>query len=101
MINSLDILWIVLAFCALWFTAFLCWAIYHVAMVMRRVHLALDEARHVLVKIESAINGVKDKIDHHGKMVNTLANMAGAAAGTAFRSVKKKWDDKEDKEEKE
>ncbi|NQV12035.1 hypothetical protein HQ524_01605 [Candidatus Uhrbacteria bacterium] len=94
MIDSLDILWIVLAFCALWFTAFLCWAIYHVAMVMRRVHLALDEARHVLVKIESAINGVKDKLDHHGKLIDAFANVATAAAGSALRTVKKQWDEK-------
>lgn len=97
MINSLDILWIVLAFCALWFTAFVCWAIYHVAMVMRRVHLALDEARHVLVKIESAINGVRDKLDHHGRLVDALANVAVSTAGSALRTVKKKWDDKETK----
>lgn len=95
MIDSLDILWIVLAFCALWFTAFVCWAIYHVAMVMRRVHLALDEARHVLVKIESAINGVKDKLDHHAKLIDAVAQVAASAAGSALRTVKKKWDAKD------
>ncbi len=91
--DTLDILWIVLAFSALWFTAFLCWAIYHIAMVARRIHLVLDEARHVLAKIETAISGVRDKMDSHAKIFDTVASMAGSAA----RSAKRKWDEKHNK----
>lgn len=76
--SSLEILWIVLAFCALWVTAFLCWAVYHIAMVARNIHLVLDDAKHALGQIEVAITNVKEKIDHHAKLLDPLVALAGS-----------------------
>ena len=84
MTTTLEILWIVLAFCALWVAAFLCWAIYHIAMVARNIHLVLDEARHGIAQVEAAIAKVHDKLEHHAKILDPLV----ALAGSVVREVK-------------
>lgn len=84
--TTLEILWIVLAFCALWVTAFLCWAVYHIAMVARNIHLVLDEAKRGILQIEHAIAGVKEKMDHHAKILDPLI----AIAAGALKNSKKK-----------
>ena len=86
--TTLEILWIVLAFCALWITAFICWAVYHVAMVARNIHIVLDEAKMALAQIEAAIAGVKEKMDHHAKILDPLI----AIAGKVIRETKKDKD---------
>lgn len=88
MISTLEILWIVLAFCALWMTAFVCWAIYHIAMVARNIHLVLDEAKQALHQIENAITGVKEKMEHHATLLDPLI----ALAGQAIKNLKHKDD---------
>lgn len=75
--TSLEILWIVLAFCALWITAFICWAVYHIAMVARNIHIVLDDAKHALAQIETAIAGVKEKMEHHAKILDPIIAIAG------------------------
>ena len=90
MISTLEILWIVLAFCALWVTAFICWAVYHIAMVARNIHFVLSDAKHALAQIENAITGVKEKMEHHSKLLDPLIALAGGAIAKAKKKEKKK-----------
>ncbi|MEK7530208.1 MAG: hypothetical protein AAB570_04790 [Patescibacteria group bacterium] len=77
MTSTLDIFWIVLAFCVLWVAAFLCWALYHIAMIARKVHFVVDEVKTTLEQIENAIHGVKEKIAEHASLLNPLVALAG------------------------
>ncbi len=61
--SSQDILFIVLAFCALWFTAFICWLLYQVAMILRNANLMISELRDKIGKVESALTSIKDRIE--------------------------------------
>ena len=88
MSTGLEILWIVLAFCALWVTAFLCWAIYHIAMVARRIHLVLDEAKTMLAQIEAAIGSLRDKVEHHAKLLDPLVGLAGSVVKHVIQDKK-------------
>jgi len=83
--EALDIFWIVLSFCLLWITAFVCWVIYHIAMVARKIHVALDETKNVLAQIESGIAGMKAKMEHYSKILDPLV----ALAGSVVRDVKR------------
>ncbi len=78
MSSTLEILWIVIAFCALWVTAFFCWALYHIAMIARRVHIVMDDAKRALDQIEGAIHGVREKLDEHAGIIGSLVSLAGA-----------------------
>jgi hypothetical protein len=74
MLGSQDILFIVLAFCALWFTAFLCWFIYQVASLLRHVHGLIDEVKDRVVSLEDAIMSMKRKFDGNITMVSSIAD---------------------------
>ncbi len=84
--SSLEILWIVLAFSALWVAAFFCWALYHIAMVVRRVHQVLDDSRAALHHIKDGIAGLRENIERHARLLDPIVALAGSVA----REMKKK-----------
>lgn len=73
MLGSQDILFIVLAFCALWFTAFLCWLIYQAATLLRHVHGLVDEIKERVASLEDAVTSMKRKFDGNIAMVSGIA----------------------------
>jgi len=73
MLGSQDILFIVLAFCALWFTAFLCWLIYQAATLLRHVHGLVDEIKERVANLEEAVMSMKRKFDGNITMVSSMA----------------------------
>lgn len=74
MFDSLDILYIVVAFCILWLTAFVCWLIWQVAMMLKNVNDTLAEAREKLAMIEEAITGIRRKFDKATSGVGLLVD---------------------------
>ena len=74
MLESLDILFIVLAFCALWFTAFLCWLLFQAASLVKRIHGLVDELKEKVGRLEEAIAGMKKKFDGNIAMITSIAD---------------------------
>lgn len=74
MLESQDILYIVLAFCALWFTAFLCWLMYQVVTVVRHAHDVLSAAERKLDLLERSVTGIKAKFESGASMFMTVAD---------------------------
>ncbi|MBU0613965.1 hypothetical protein KJ766_01620 [Patescibacteria group bacterium] len=76
MFEAKDILFIVLAFCALWFTAFLCWFVYRAIVLIRGLHALLREVQFSFERVEQALNGIKSKFEsgtgHLGSMAEAL-----------------------------
>ncbi len=61
--TSKDILNIVLAFCVLWFTAFLCWALYYVITLLRDASRTVGEIKDRLHAIDDAVRGVRERFE--------------------------------------
>jgi len=74
MFQSQDILYIVLAFCALWITAFMCWLIWQVAMILKNVNDTMSEAREKMAKIEEAITAIRGKFEKATVGISFLAD---------------------------
>lgn len=55
-------MFLVFAFCVLWFTIFLCWALYYVIMFLRDI-------RHTSMAIRETASGVKEKLNSLGSGV--------------------------------
>ena len=72
MFGALDILYIVLAFCILWFTAAVFWLIWQVAMILRNVNETMTVAREKIAKIEAALSAIKSKFEHATGAVTAL-----------------------------
>jgi hypothetical protein len=80
MFYPLDILYIVLSFCALWFTAAVFWLIWQIATMFRNVNDAIAEGRQVMNKVEMALSGIQAKFD-------SVSSSLGAVVGLAARGV--------------
>ena len=74
MLGTQDILFIVLAFCALWFTAFLCWLLFQAAGLLKRLHGLVDELKTKLDNLESSIMGMKRKFDGNVALITGIAD---------------------------
>ena len=57
-----DILFIVLAFCVIWLTVFLCWLFYYCIKILRDTSKVIDSIQDRLRGIEEAVHMVKEKI---------------------------------------
>lgn len=73
MLEAKDILFMVLALCALWFTAFLCWALYQAATLMKRVHGLVDEVRSRVEELMDVVSTIRMRVEGH---VSSLSNIA-------------------------
>ncbi len=61
--TSKDILYIVLAFCSVWLTIFLCWALYYFAMTMKHANEVITEIRDKVHAIVKAVDYIREKMD--------------------------------------
>ena len=61
--SSKDILYLVLAFSILWFTAFVCWALYYVITILRDASNAVSEIRDRIAAIDDAVRAVREKVE--------------------------------------
>jgi len=78
--SSKDILFLVLAFCALWFTAFVCWALYYVITILRDASNAVSEIRDRIAAIDDAVRMVREKVE------SSLGSFGIAATGLKMLS---------------
>jgi uncharacterized membrane protein len=73
MFSPIDILYIVLSFCALWITLAVFWFIWQAATVLRNINVAVDETRVQISKIEGAISGIRNRFDAMTAPVSLVA----------------------------
>lgn len=62
--NSKDLLYIVLSFCVLWLTIFICWLIYYLVSILRNANEMVEELRERFRGIEDSIRSIRDKMEH-------------------------------------
>lgn len=74
MFEAKEILFIVLAFCAVWITLFVCWFIYQLAVVIKNLNDVLDEVKTQIERVEQALNGIKSKFDTGTGHLGTMAD---------------------------
>ncbi len=96
MFSPLDILYIVLAFCALWLTAGVFWLIWQVASIFRTVNDTVTQAQDTLCKIEDALAGIRAKFEHTSSVLGVVVD---ATSRVVEHVIDKKRDKKRRKEE--
>jgi len=90
MFEAKDILFIVLAFCALWFTAFMCWFVFQIAVVIKSVNDLLGEMKHQVGRLEQSLNGIKARFEHNTAHLSKMTDhMKDVAAGWKDNAMKK------------
>lgn len=81
--TSKDILYLVIAFCVLWVTVFLCWMFYYVTRILKNTNQIVEEFRSRLQILTEAINYVRGKVEN----IHSLLNMAGGGVAGVVKNV--------------
>ena len=76
--DAKDVLYLVLAFCVLWFTIFVCWLLYYFIAIMREMRGTARDFRERLQKIGSALEEIKEKF------TSSLSIFSGLADGVKY-----------------
>ena len=99
--SPLDILYIVLSFCVLWFTAAAFWFLWQLAQILKNVNDTVSDVRDKMHKMEQALSGIREKFDKASSLVGFGANTAAKAVEYVMEKKKKmeREMEKEDKEE--
>ncbi len=72
MFSPLEILYIVLAFCALWISAVVFWLLWQVASILRRANDTVTLVQETLSKMEVALDGIRRKFDSTGTALGAV-----------------------------
>lgn len=81
--TSKDILYLVIAFCVLWVTVFLCWMFYYVTRILKNANAIAEEFRSRLQILTEAINYVRGKVEN----IHSLLNLAGGGVAGMIKNV--------------
>lgn len=86
-ITPQDVLYLVISFCVIWITVFLCWTFYYLMRILRTTNQIIDEFRTRLQALTETINYVRGKVDHMSGLM-TLAT--GGVSELVKKMVSKK-----------
>lgn len=85
--SSKDILYLALAFCALWFTVFVCWALWYVISILRDASNVVEEVHDRVRAIDETIKSLREKIEHSAGYLGMMAT--GVKAIIAYMERRK------------
>ena len=75
-LSTKDILYIVIAFCILWLTIFLSWAVYYFAMILREAQKIIFDVRKKIELVDSLIKTLKEKLEHTSSYMKLFVESA-------------------------
>lgn len=79
--TSLDLLYIVIAFCILWLTIFTCWWLFYIVMIIRRVYQITKTIKEKLKLIDELTQNAKNKLEHASMYIDLAAQGIGKIVG--------------------
>jgi hypothetical protein len=71
--TSKDLLFVVLAFCALWLTVFLSWLLYYLIAIVRDAESLVKQVKCAVEKVDSLAHAVQDKMERSATSMTLIA----------------------------
>lgn len=88
--NSKDILYLVISFCVLWVTFFICWMFYYLMRLLRNANEIIEEFRVRLQTLLDTVNHIRSKVE---SLSNIMTLFSSGAGGLAKKIMTKKAND--------
>lgn len=98
MLQTKDLLYLVISFCIVWITVFLCWTFYYVMRLLRNTNQIVEEFRGRLQILTDTLNYIRGKVEHiSGLMTVAGGGVAELVKKTVEKKAKQWIDEKEEK----
>lgn len=91
--TSQDVLYLVISFCVLWLTVFLCWTFYYLMRLLRNANQIVEEFRTRLQVLTDTINYVRGKVEHISGLMTLASGGVGEYVKKAVSKKAKEWVD--------
>src|SRR3989338_2538005 len=88
--TSKDLLFVVLAFCILWFTVFVCWGLYYMITMLRNASKMTASIREKLELVDKILKLVKDKLEKGSNHMALISDSVIKLVGLAMEKQQKK-----------
>ena len=89
--STKDLLFVVLAFCVLWLTVFLSWALYYIIAILRDTESITRQVRRITERVEGIAETVHDKFSESLSFLGPVADMVkGAVAAKIGERLSKR-----------
>lgn len=92
--TSKDILYLVISFCVLWTTVFLCWMFYYVMRLLRNTNQIVEEFRVRLQSLTEAINYIRGKVEHMSGLMSLITDGAAGLVKNVISRKTAQWSEK-------
>lgn len=89
--TSKDILYLVIAFCIVWVTGFLCWTFYYVMRLLRNANKIVEELRVRLDELAEAIGYIRGKVEHISGLLTLASDGVTGLVKRAVTNKAKAW----------
>lgn len=89
--NPRDILYIVISFCIIWVTVFLCWMFYYAARLLKNFNQIVEELRVRLQSLSDMINGLHSKVEGLSVLLTGALGGAGAIVKKYVGNRVQRW----------
>lgn len=97
--SSKDILYVVLAFAALWVAIFLCWALFYVGKILKNANEVIEEVREFGNRADEAIRAIRDRMDGLAGTMGVVASGITKVVGRVIERKISAFTDSENDEE--
>jgi len=92
--TSKDLLYVVISFCVLWLTVFLCWVLYYIAMMLKQGYDLARGVKEKMKKVESLIDLAKSRLEKSSSHLALVAEGVGQLVKYLMSRQEKKKDKK-------
>ncbi len=92
--TSTDLLKIIIAFCILWLTVFICWAMYYLVMMLKDFSRMAHSVREKLEVADKILKLVQQKLERGSDHMAIIADSAIKLVGFIMEKQKKEPTDK-------
>lgn len=89
--TSKDILYIVISFCVLWATVFLCWMFYYAGKILKNTSQIIEEFRVRLQALADAIGYIQEKVEYLSLAMSTVFKGVGETVKDTVIKKAKNW----------
>lgn len=86
--TSKDVLYLIIAFCILWLTVFICWGLYYMIGMLRTMHHITVGVRDKLALVDKILKLVKDKLEKGSNHMAVIADSVIKLVGLAMEKQK-------------
>jgi len=91
--SSKDILFLIISFCVLWVTFFLCWMFYYLMRLLRNANEIVEEFRVRLQALTEGINYIRGKVEHMSGLMTLITEGATGLVQKVIAKKTNEWMD--------